>query len=180
MEEFRYQIKRSNRAKNLRIKVTNDGSVILVLPKRMPKIIGKAFLLQKKDWVKKQLEKAEERKSRLTDPRLLSDTKEQYKKYKEEARGFCEKKVSEWNDRLGFNYKRISIKRQKSRWGSCSTKSNLNFNYKIIFLTELQADYIIVHELCHLKEMNHSANFWALVESQIPNYKKICKSLRTG
>ncbi len=73
---------------------------------------------------------------------------------------------------------RISVRDQKSRWGSCSKKGNLNFNFRIIFLPGLLFDYVVVHEICHLKEFSHSRKFWGLVEKQIPDYKEIRKKLR--
>jgi predicted metal-dependent hydrolase len=78
----------------------------------------------------------------------------------------------------GFKYNRVSIKNQKTRWGSCSKKGNLNFNYKIFLLSPDMRDYIIVHELCHLKELNHSRKFWTLVEEIVPDYRIARKALK--
>lgn len=103
----------------------------------------------------------------------------QSKKLRTEARGIVVQKVGYFNQYYNFEYKRIFIKNQKTRWGSCSSKGNLNFNYRITILPPELQDYLIVHELCHLKEMNHGANFWKLVEEQIPNYKALNKQLRT-
>lgn len=101
-----------------------------------------------------------------------------YQKHKAEARALVLKKLEKYNKEYGFKYNRISIRDQKTRWGSCSKKGNLNFNYKIVFLPEELADYIIVHELCHLKEFNHSARFWALVAQVFPNHLKLRAALR--
>lgn len=96
-----------------------------------------------------------------------------------EARILVHARLEYFNQLYGFSYNRIFIKNQKSRWGSCSSKKNLNFNYRIALLpTELQ-DYLIVHELCHLAEMNHSKNFWKLVERAVPEYKRLNKRLKT-
>jgi len=94
------------------------------------------------------------------------------------AKIFVLEKIKHFNNFYKFKINKVFIKNQKSRWGSCSSKGNLNFNYKIIYLRPELADYLIVHELCHLGELNHSKKFWALVEKTIPNYVKINKELK--
>jgi predicted metal-dependent hydrolase len=95
-----------------------------------------------------------------------------YKKYKEQARMLVHARLEYFNSFYNFSYNKVFIKNTKTRWGSCSSKGNLNFSYKIIFLDPAVQDYLIVHELCHLKELNHGSAFWSLVEQQIPEYKK--------
>ena len=92
-----------------------------------------------------------------------------YLKYKETARALVKSRLAYFNTFYGFNIKRIAIKNSKSRWGSASKKGNLNFNYKIVLLPMELADYVIVHELCHLGEFNHSVKFWQLVSRAVPN-----------
>ncbi len=99
-------------------------------------------------------------------------------KKREVARTFVENRISYFNKFYNFKINRIAIKNTKTRWGSCSSKKNLNFNYKIIYLRPELADYLIVHELCHLGELNHSKRFWALVSKTIPNYTIINKELK--
>lgn len=94
-----------------------------------------------------------------------------YLKNKEAARELVKNRLAYYNQLYRFNVGRVSIKNHKSRWGSCSKKGNLNFNYKLALLPEALADYVIVHELCHLGEFNHSKNFWGLVEKSLPDYK---------
>lgn len=94
----------------------------------------------------------------------------EYLQYKEQARILVHAKLAYWNTFYHFSYNRISIKNQKSRWGSCSSKGNLNFHYKIVLLPDELVDYLIVHELCHLGQMNHSKHFWDLVAKTIPDY----------
>lgn len=100
-----------------------------------------------------------------------------YEKYKEQARTLVHQRLTYYNAFYNYPFGRVSIRDQKSRWGSCSSKGNLNFNYKIIFLPIELVDYIVIHELCHLKEFNHSKRFWTLVEKQCPDYKKKIKEL---
>ncbi|MDB5254321.1 MAG: putative metal-dependent hydrolase [Parcubacteria group bacterium] len=95
-----------------------------------------------------------------------------YLKHKEAARALVIERLEHFNLFYTFQYKRIFIKNHKSRWGSCSKQGNLNFNYRIIFLPPKLADYLIVHELCHLGEFNHSPRFWDLVEQTLPDWKK--------
>lgn len=94
-------------------------------------------------------------------------------RYKEEARALVEERINYYKNVYPFSSNKIRIKNQKTRWGSCSKKGNLNFNYKIVHLPQRLADYIVVHELCHLAEFNHSKKFWHLVAQQIPDHRKI-------
>ncbi len=110
--------------------------------------------------------------------KLPKGNKANLKIYKAAALGLVENKMEEFNKFYGFQYKKITIRNTSSRWGSASKKGNLSFNYRIAMLPPELADYLVVHELCHLKEMNHSPNFWALVAKSIPDYKKTRKDLR--
>lgn len=102
----------------------------------------------------------------------------EYEKLKESARVLVKEKLEYWNQFYSFSYKRIFIRAQRTRWGSCSSRGNLSFNYRILFLSPELQDYLIVHELCHLSEMNHGSNFWVLVGRTIPKYKTLRRILR--
>ncbi len=102
----------------------------------------------------------------------------EYLQLKEQARQIVHQRLIYFNQHYKFSYGRIAIKDQKSRWGSCSSKGNLNFNYRIAILPPELQDYLIVHELCHLGQMNHSKNFWTLVEQAIPNYRVLDRQLK--
>ncbi len=104
-------------------------------------------------------------------------TQKNYKENKDKALAYVIERLNHYNKFYSFMFNNIRIKNHTSRWGSCSSKGNLNFNYKIVFLADEQADYIIVQELCHLGEFNHSYKFWDLVAKSIPNWKEIRKSL---
>jgi predicted metal-dependent hydrolase len=79
-------------------------------------------------------------------------------------------RLTHWNQFYGHSFGRVAIRNQRSRWGSCSSKRNLNFNYRIVFLPEHLVDYIIVHELCHLEHFNHSKNFWDAMARTMPDF----------
>lgn len=104
----------------------------------------------------------------------------EYLKYKEIARTLVHERLEYFNQFYHFSYNKVFIKNTKTKWGSCSSKRNLNFSYKIALLKPELRDYLIVHELCHLGEMNHGKAFWDLVAQQIPDYKKCHSMLRTG
>lgn len=101
-----------------------------------------------------------------------------YEACKNRARKLVMERLRVYQPIIGVNFARVSIKDLRSGWGSCSSKNNLNFHYKIIFLPIEIADYIIVHELCHLVEMNHSHAFWYLVRQAIPDYRRRTLELR--
>ncbi len=110
--------------------------------------------------------------------RGLAGTAVEYRKYKESARAFIHARLHTLNQQYGLTWKRVAIRNSRSRWGSCSQKANLNFHYKLLHLPPHLADYVIVHELCHLMELNHSPRFWGLVEKAVPDWKARRKALR--
>ena len=112
----------------------------------------------------------------LTVPESLESTDTQVRAYLEawyrlQARRVIPEQVADINQSFGYTYHRITIKGQRSRWGSCSTNGNLNFNWHLMMAPLSVIRYVITHELAHLSEMNHSPRFWALVESRCPNYR---------
>ncbi|GAB6152791.1 SprT family zinc-dependent metalloprotease [Desulfosporosinus burensis] len=91
--------------------------------------------------------------------------------YVVQAKEFFHSRLTVYKDRLGLDFNQVRLKNQKTRWGSCSRKGNLNLNWRLVMAPTFIVDYVVVHELCHLKIMNHSEEFWQLVESIIPDYK---------
>jgi len=174
-EKIPYNLRESARARCLRITIHPGGELSATLPQGMRIEKLENFIRQKADWILRKIDLAKKRKPLFLIPK--SSCKE-YLAKKEEARKLAAFKLREFNEYYKLEYRRISIRNQRSRWGSCSRKGNLNFNYKIVHLPEKHLDYIIVHELCHLKEFNHSRRFWDLVGETIPDYKIIRKEFR--
>lgn len=102
-----------------------------------------------------------------------------YETHREFARQEITARVQYWNQLYGFTYNRIAIKNHRSRWGSCSSLGNLNFNYKLVLLPSHLFDYVVVHELCHLQELHHGQRFWDTVAHTLPHYQQLVTELRT-
>lgn len=177
-KEIEYTLKINKRSKSIRLSVHPQGRVLVSIPRFVPEFLVNKFISSKADWIIEKLEKF----SKIKPIKLKSkkEQKEEYIKYKDIAYQIAESRLKHFNKFYNFKWHNITIRNQKTRWGSCSKKGNLNFNYKIALLDKTQADYIIVHELCHLKEFNHSSRFWDLVSVAVPDYKKIRHSLRTN
>ena len=172
-ETIPYSVRESKRAKYVRLTVYFDGSVVATKPAGVSERRIKRFIKQKAEWVLKKLERV-----RYSQPDIARTDDEHFYFHKQRAYEVVKEKVEYWNTYLGFSYNTIYIRRQKTRWGSCSSKRNLSLNYKIVFLPEQLQDYIIVHELCHLKEMNHSNSFWNLMEAILPESRELNKKLK--
>ena len=170
---FPYDIVYSNR-KTLAIQINAQGQVTVRAPRRTPKSTIDRFLTEKESWILKHLQKASERQSQPS-PTLDAPTRRHYISV---ARDIFTQKAAYYAAIMNVTYGRISIKEQKTRWGSCSGKGNLNFNWRLIFAPEEVLDYAVVHELAHRREMNHSKAFYAIVEAVLPNYKPQRKWLR--
>lgn len=169
-----YSVKESKLAKRMRVAVYADGDVVATKPVETSHDILRIFIESKKHWIAKKLEE----KNIQVVPELKENSRMHYLKHKIEARNLINMKLKKWNTELGYKYNNVKIKQLKSRWGSCSAMRELSFNYKILFLPEIMQDYIVIHELCHLKEMNHSKKFWTLVESLLPSYLSIKAKIR--
>jgi len=169
-----YTLRKSNRTKRVSLSVSHDGSVAVTIPYSLTENVAERFLQEKANWLFSRLEFFKQFEERI----IIKKTIKDYAENKEKALSLVKSKVVYFSKLYEFEYNRISVRNQKTRWGSCSKKRNINFNYKILFLTERLADYIIVHELCHTKELNHSKNFWNLVKEILPDYKKLRKEIK--
>ena len=173
MEMTEYQLIRSSR-RTIAIQISPDGRVTVRAPQRCSKAVIENFVLEKQDWIEqKQLElkrKQQEREARRE--KQMPWTEADYQKARELARTVFTQKTALYASLMGVSYGRISIRDQKTRWGSCSGKGNLNFNWRLILAPEAVRDYVVVHELAHRKEMNHSSKFWGIVEAVLPDYRR--------
>lgn len=158
-----YEIKYS-KIKNIYIQIKN-GKIIVKAPKRVSKKEIEKILKQKTEWIQKAIEK--ENKKQEKEPLY---TKEKFKE-------IIEKNANELIQETGLKPNKITIKQIKYAWGSCSSKKNITLNLELIKYSQQAIRYVILHELCHLKYMNHSKDFWNLVEKYMPNYKQVKKNL---
>lgn len=174
MPAIRYEIVKHRLAKRVRITVKPGGEVKVTVPWWTPKLAGEHFLKQNWEWVVRKVTQM----AKIKPIKTVRHTKKQIAVFRLQARNIVEQRLEFFNRYYNFRFNKITIRNQKTRWGSCSTDRNLNFNYRIATLPQNLADYLVVHELCHLKEMNHSSRFWELVKKTIPDYKKLRKELR--
>lgn len=170
-----YKFKKSRRARRVRLAVYCDGSVVVTSPVGVRQSIIEKFVADKKQWV---LDKIRFFKS-IDNKAVRIFSRKDYLENKDKALALVSERIEFYNKIYNFSFNKISIKNHKTRWGSCSSRQNLNLNYKILFLNPELRDYIIVHEMCHLKEFNHSKKFWALVEKALPDYLEIKKKLHS-
>lgn len=172
--EIEYQLRRSWRAQRMRMAVYCGGELVVTVPRSFSESLAEKFIREKAEWVVGKIEYFRKFKNKV----FLGSNRREYLKNKKVALELARAKVAHFSEIYKLEYNRISIRNQRTRWGSCSKKGNLNFNFKIIQLPERLADYIIAHEICHLKEFNHSRNFWNLVEMAIPDYRNAIKELK--
>lgn len=169
-----FTLKRHPRSRGIRIRICADGSCTVTAPRRVPVWMINKLVEQKSEWILDHIAKAKSRPVSL----LRGGTKEDYARLKDRAMELVNTRLQHFNTFYQLSYKRISIRNQKTRWGSCSNTGTLCFNYRIALLPPEASDYIVVHELCHLAHMNHSARFWGLVAKAVPEYKRIRAEMR--
>ncbi|MCR5831827.1 MAG: M48 family metallopeptidase [Lachnospiraceae bacterium] len=167
-DDLDYTIVRSRR-RTLQVEISSDCRITVRAPKYTPLYEIRSFVEERRDWIEKNLAKMQKRlddvpvKDRFSDREIETLTKN--------AKETIPPLVKNLAAKMGISYGRVTIRRQKTLWGSCSAKRNLNFNCLIVLLPEPVMEYVIIHELCHLKEMNHSPAFWREVEKYCPDYR---------
>jgi predicted metal-dependent hydrolase len=169
-----YELKTSLRSRRMRLAVYPGGRFVVSIPKRMDERHIDKFLLEKADWILAKIDAMKKK----TPVEKTPITKLELKRLKVVALERVHRRLEYFNDYYKFTYHNVSIRNQKTRWGSCSRQGNLNFNVKIALLPPHLADYIIVHEICHLREMNHSPRFWKLVAETFPEHKELRRMLK--
>lgn len=158
-----YRIIRSDR-KTIAIQIMPDGNVVVRCPRRMRSDDIKKFVECKARWIEKHLA--------ARNPIEHSKLAEQeIKQLREKTRQLVTRRVEYFAPIIGVTYGQIAIRTQRTRWGSCSSKGNLNFNCLLGLVPSEVLDYVVVHELCHRKELNHSDRFWNEVSRILPDYK---------
>lgn len=168
---------RSNR-KTVAIQVNSDLSVTVRAPRSASEKDIEEILKKKEAWISKHIEKIKETKERFEAEPTEKLTREKVIALAEEALKVIPERVEYFAKVIGVTYGKITIRNQKTRWGSCSSKGNLNFNCLLMLAPPEVLDYVVVHELCHRKQMNHSKAFWLEVEKVLPDYKEVRKWLK--
>jgi len=158
-----YQIHRSSR-RTIALQILPDGSIVVRCPRQMEDAAIRAFVESRRDWLQKHLDRMPAPQPPLTDAELRSLALA--------AGEDLSARLSRFAPLLGVTFGKVTIRAQKTRWGSCSSKGNLSFNCLLMLAPEHVRDYVAVHELCHLRQMDHSPAFWRLVERLLPDYAK--------
>ncbi len=168
-----YEVIRSRR-KTLGIEITTDLKVRIRAPYYVSDTEIMRFVIRNTDWIEKHLEKmakkAREAEEHRREIEFLSAT--EIRELAGQAMTDIPQRLQKYAPLVGVNYGRVTIRNQRSRWGSCSSRGNLNFNCLLMLTPEAVRDYVVVHELCHRKQMNHSPKFWAEVERVLPEYRE--------
>lgn len=154
----------------MRLAIYPDGNVVVTAPRLFGFEAVERFVARHASWITRHVDRARGRT-------ILRIKKGEIHAHKRRALLLAEERCAHFAKVYNVRYRKISIRDQKWRWGSCSHAGNLSFNYKIALLPPRVADYIIVHELCHLREMNHSKDFWAYVECAFPDHAVLRKEL---
>lgn len=171
--QFEYEVKRSARAKRVRISVKPDARVVLTLPRGVSERRGKDFVNHHQEWIIDKLQSLHEKG--VADQEAQQND---YRAKKEIARKRLVPVIESWAQKMNLKYNRVAIKKTSTRWGSCSSKGNINLHYRLAFIDEELMEYVVIHELAHLVHMNHSNDFWGLVETWCPEWKDRRKQLR--
>ena len=172
--DFSYRLIRSRRRRTIAIEITEDIDVIVRAPVWVPMSEIERFVAERREWILKNTAKMrkriEERRKQESEYPVERLSMEQIRELADKAVRIIPQRVSYYAKELGVTYGRITIRNQRSRWGSCSSKGNLNFNCLLMLTPPEVIDSVIVHELCHRKYMNHSQSFYNEIYRVFPEY----------
>ena len=170
---------RSNR-RSFAIEIGRDKIIKVRVPKRASKVQIDELLMKKQDWILRTLDKMNQRNEvSIREAEQVKElSSEEIKKLRKEARARLTELTERWANRIGVSYGNISIRGQKTRWGSCSSKGNLNYNYLLMLCPDEVVEYVVIHELCHRIHMNHSMKCWEKIEEYCPQHKQARKWLK--
>lgn len=152
-------------SRKIRISLKSDGCVLVTLPKYTAYSEAHDFVMLKLDWIKKNIKKRDNKK-------------ENTEKIRKAAKDVLPKRLEELAREHGFKYGKLAIRNQRTKYGSCSFRNNINLNMNLVSLPQKYIDYVILHELCHTIEKNHSKRFWELLEKHCPNALKTRRELK--
>ncbi len=210
MEDLSIKVKRLRYARNLRLRVLENGEIVVTAPLRLPDRYIESFLAEHKDWIEEKRSVAVKKQENLTAERtslffhgkevqfrvsvsnkkagvkiendqiIVTVPNEDHKTvrqvlekwYRKEAEKRFKERVPLLADLVGRDVVRVTIRSQRTRWGSCSSRNTISLNWRLIMAPDVVSDYVIYHELAHLTHMNHSKRFWDLVEEYDPKYKE--------
>ena len=161
------------------MQVKHNGQIIVRAPENVTLSEIESFIRKNSAWLKKHLDLVEKEREAAAASHIQPLTMDEIRSLADKAMQVIPERTARLASLAGVQYGRITIRNQKTRWGSCSSKGNLNFNCLLMLAPREILDYVIVHELCHRKEMNHSARFWAEVAKIDPDYKKHERWLKT-
>lgn len=167
-----YTLIRSAR-RTISLQLKADGTLVVRAPRRMPQKDIDAFVERHRLWITQKREQLEEIQK---DKKLI--TEQERREGIQAAKVCIPQRAAYYAAQMGVSYGRITIREQKTRWGSCSSRGNLNFNWKLVLMPPEVLDYVVVHELAHRREMNHSERFWSIVGEVLPDYRERRKMLR--
>ncbi|MFA6424486.1 MAG: YgjP-like metallopeptidase domain-containing protein [Candidatus Magasanikbacteria bacterium] len=173
-KEIEYEHRHLRRSRRVRLAISHGGKISITTPIFFPESRIKEFLLQHEDWILGKVAHYKEKESKSIFPVGRKD----FLINKSRALHLVREKLSQLNNIYNFRYNKVAIKNSSSRWGSCSKSGNLNFNYKLLYIPDELATYVVAHELSHLQEMNHGKKFWQLVAKTTPNWQVLRKQLK--
>lgn len=173
-----YELVKSNR-RTYAVEIKAGGQVLVRTPIRPSEVFLRKFFAEKETWIKT---KYREQCAASSEGQKSGYTPQQEKalaeRYRTAAKEYIPKRVEYYIQFTGGSYERIIIREQKTRWGSCSSRGTLSFNWRLMLAPPKVLDYVVVHELCHLTHMNHARDFWDAVAAVMPDYKEARKWLK--